>query len=100
MNMNEVAKMFNVKEQNKAMKNKEKAKEIIGKILKCNKCGGQMNWIENTNVCVCPNCTYTVVKKGKKDTTETCSVSRTLSDKSRKFLENNMKYITEESKEV
>lgn len=100
MNMKELASMFNVKEQDKSMKNKKKAKEIIGKILRCHKCGTQMRWIEDTNVCVCPNCTYTVEKKENgKSKKVTYSVTRTLSDKSRRFLENNTKYL-EESKEV
>lgn len=91
MNMKELASMFNIKEQDKSMKNKEKATEIIGKILRCHKCGSQMKWIEDTNVCVCPNCTYIVGKKEKDP--KTYSVTRTLSDKSRRFLENNKKYL-------
>lgn len=103
MDIKEVSKLFGVKEHDKSMKNKTKAKEIIDKILKCNKCGSQMKWIENTNVCVCPNCTYTYGKKNKKDkkdTTKTLSISRTLSDKSRRFLENNYNVVAKESKEV
>lgn len=101
MNIKEVATMFGVKEKNNAMRNKQKAKEIMGKILKCHKCGSQMNWIEGTNVCVCPTCTYSVKKKGKNETKEVFSVSKTLQEKSRKFLENNYQYITEkESTEV
>lgn len=97
MNINEVATMFGVGNRSKAMKNKEKAKEIIGKILRCPKCGNPMKWIEGTNVCVCSTCTYSV---GKKENKKTYSVSKTLQEKSRRFLENNIQYITVESAEV
>lgn len=98
MNMKEIATQFGVKEKDKSMKNKKKAVEIMGKILTCPKCKKTMKWIEGTNVCVCPSCTFTV---GKEKNKKTCSVSKTLQDRSRKFLENNYQYMTEtESKEV
>ncbi len=97
MNINEVATMFGVGNRSKAMKNKEMAKEIIGKILRCPKCGKHMKWIEGTNVCVCSTCTYSVDKEENK---KTYSVSKTLQEKSRKFLENNIQYIIVESAEV
>lgn len=98
MTIKEVATMFNVNvEKSRAMKNKKKAKEIVGKILECPKCKQPMNWIEGTNICACPTCTYTI---GKKDNKETFSVSKTLSDKSRRFLENNYSQIAKESTEV
>ena len=56
-----------------------------------------MNWVEGTNICACPTCTYTI---GKKENKETYSVSKTLSDKSRRFLENNYSQFAKESTEV
>lgn len=97
MNINEVATMFGIENRSKAMKNKEKAKEIIDKILKCPKCGKQMKWIEGTNVCVCSTCTYSIDEKENK---KSYSISKILQEKSRKFLENNIQYITVESAEV
>ena len=46
---------------------------------------------------ICPTCTYTI---GKKENKETYSVSKTLSDKSRRFLENNYSQFAKESTEV
>ena len=98
MTIKEVAKMFNVNtEKSRAMKNKRKAKEIMEKILLCPKCKQPMNWVEGTNICACPTCTYTI---GKKENKETYSVSKTLSDKSRRFLENNYSQFAKESTEV
>lgn len=101
MDMKEIATLFGVKERDASMKNKKKAVEIMEKILSCPKCKKPMKWIEGTNVCVCETCTYTV---GKKDNKKTFSVSKTIQDRSRKFLDNNYQYMltdtTEESKEV
>lgn len=96
MNMKEVAALFGVKEKSKAMNNKKKAVEIMGKMLICPNCKKPMRWIEGTNVCVCPDCTYTV---GKDSDKKTYSVSKTLQDRSRKFLENNYQYMIEENGE-
>ena len=94
MTIKEVAKMFNVNtEKSRAMK----AKEIMEKILMCPKCKQPMNWVEGTNICACPTCTYTI---GKKENKEIYSVSKTLSDKSRRFLENNYSQFAKESTEV
>lgn len=97
MNINEVATMFGIENRSKVMKNKEKAKEIIDKILKCPKCGKQMKWIGGTNVCVCSTCTYSIDEKENK---KSYSISKILQEKSRNFLENNIQYITVESAEV
>ncbi len=94
MNLKEVAAMYGIEEKDCAMKNKKKANEIMDKILKCHKCGGQMNWIEGTNICVCPTCTYSI---GKKENKETYSVSKMIQDRSKRFLENNYKNIDKES---
>lgn len=91
MNMKEVAALFGVKEKDRSMKNKEKAVEIMEKILACPKCKKTMRWIEGTNACVCPTCTFTV---GKEKNKRICSVSKTFQDRSRRFLENNYQYMT------
>ena len=90
MNMKEIPTLFGVEEKDKSMKNKTKAVEIMEKILRCPK---------GTNACVCHTCTFTV---GKEKNKRICSVSKTLQDRSRKFLENNYQYMTVglESKEV
>lgn len=99
MNMKEIATLFGVEEKDKSMKNKTKAVEIMEKILACPRCKKTMKWIEGTNACVCHTCTFTV---GKEKNKRICSVSKTLQDRSRKFLENNYQYMTVglESKEV
>lgn len=99
MNMKEIAALFGVKEKDRSMKNKEKAVEIMEKILACPKCKKTMKWIEGTNACVCPTCTFTV---GKEKNKRICSVSKTFQDRSRRFLENNYQYMTGEveNKEV
>ena len=67
MTIKEVAKMFNVNtEKSRAMKNKRAKKEIMEKILMCPKCKQPMNWVEGTNICACPTCTYTIGKKENK----------------------------------
>ena len=100
MTMKEIATLFGVKEKDASMKNKKKAIEIMEKILRCPKCKKSMKWIEGTNVCVCPSCTYSL---GKNEGKKTFSVSKTIQDRSCKFLENNYHYMpieTEGSKEV
>ena len=101
MTIKELASMYNVNVKNKGMKNKNKAKEMIEKFLKCPKCKKTMTWIDGTNVCTCPICTYTVSKKvNKKEVQETYSVYKTISEKSRIFLENNYLQFAKESTEV
>lgn len=98
MNIKEVAAMYGITESTKGMKNKEKAKEIIGNILLHKKCGNQMNWIKDTNICICPKCEYRVKHKskdGKKEITRTYNVTRILSPRSVKFLADNYDSIEE-----
>jgi len=90
MDMKEIATLFGVKERDASMKNKKKAVEIMEKILSCPKCKKPMRWIEGTNVCICDTCTYSV---GKNDNKKTFSVSKTIQDRSCKFLENNYQYM-------
>lgn len=96
MTISEIATLFGIKETEKSMKNKAKAKDILAKILKCHKCGDNMKWIEGTNVCVCEKCTYTV---GKDEHKQTFSVSKNIPERSRRFLENNYSLLFEEDKE-
>lgn len=95
MTQKELAKMYGIKERKVGIKDKAKAKEIVDKILKCHKCGSRMEWIIDTNQCVCPNCTYAV---GKKESKQLLSISRTLNDKNIKFLENNYAAVLEYEK--
>lgn len=99
MNMKEIATLFGVKERGRSMNNPKKAIETMENILRCPKCKKTMKWIEGTNVCVCQSCTYTIGKKGLK---ETFNVFKTIQNRSRKFLENNYHYMksVKESKEV
>jgi len=86
MTQKELAKMYGIKTRKVGLKNKEKAKEIVDKILKCHKCGKRMTWIKDTNQCVCQNCIYSI---GKKENKQIMSISRSLNDKNLKFLESN-----------
>lgn len=97
MTITEFAKIYGSENVDKSMKNKNKAKEIAEKILTCPKCGKQMDWIKNTNICVCPTCVYTI---GKNENKKVYSITKTLPDRSYKFLENNYDSITKESTEV
>lgn len=97
MNMKEIAALYGIKEVDKSMKNKTKAKDIVEKILKCPKCGKPMHWVKDTNVCVCQTCTYTV---GKKENKKTYSITKPLSNRDYKFLVNNYDSINTESTEV
>lgn len=90
-------KKQNYKEKDRTMKNKKKANEILDKILMCPRCKKRMRWIENTNIIVCDNCTYSTTHKEKdKEVKKDYSVSRTLNDKNKKFLEINY-HLTKES---
>ena len=86
MTQKELAEMYGIKQRKGGLKDKRKATDIVCKILKCHKCGGVMRWIEDTNQCVCEKCTYSI---GKNDDRHTLSVTKSISDKSRKFLEDN-----------
>lgn len=86
MTQKELAEMYGIKPHKGGLKDKRKATEIVKKILTCHKCGGTMRWIENTNQCVCDNCTYSV---GKSEKRHSLSVTKSISDKNRKFLEDN-----------
>lgn len=90
MNIKEVAKMFGVTEKEKSMKNKDKAIEIMERTLACPKCKKTMRWVTGTNVAVCNTCTYVT---GKEKNKKILSVSKTLNERNRKFLENNYHYI-------
>ncbi len=101
MTINEVAKMYNVNIRNKEMKNKNKAKEIVEKILECPKCKNTMKWLDNTNVCICPTCTSSISnKKNKNDSKAIYNVYKILSEKNLKFLDNNYLQVAIESTEV
>ena len=91
MTQKELAEMYGIKPRKTGLKDKRKAKDIVGKILKCHKCGGIMTWIKDTNQCVCPNCTYSI---GKSENKQTLSVTKSVSDKSRKFLEDNYEAVS------
>lgn len=86
MTQNELAEMYGIKPKKDGLKNKNKAKEIVGKIAKCPKCGELMKWIEGTNVCVCETCVKLI---GSGDSAYKISLTKEISDKSRKFLESN-----------
>lgn len=91
MTIKEVAKLFGIKEKNGALRNKKKAVDIMGKILRCPKCGKPMKWIEGTNICSCQDCVNTV---GKGDQKRTFPMYKTINDRrSRRFLENNYQYM-------
>lgn len=90
MNMTEFREKYATKKPNHLMKDKKKAIDIIQKILKCHKCGETMNWVEGTNICVCPKC---VRANGD------MSVFKVISDKSHNFLEYNSAYVEEIKKE-
>lgn len=95
MDLKELAEMYNVKPRKVGLRDKKKATEICTKILKCHKCGKSMDWVENTNICVCPTCTYQI---GKKDNKQTFSVHKTISDKSKKFLSENYQTFLKNNK--
>lgn len=86
MTQKELAEMYGIKPHKTGLKDKKKAKDIVCKILKCHKCGGTMKWITDTNQCVCPTCSYSIVENENK---QSLCVTKSISNKSRKFLEDN-----------
>ena len=86
MTQKELAEMYGIKPRRVGLRDKKKAIEICTKILKCHKCGESMHWVEGTNICVCPTCTYST---GKKESKKVFSVYKTISEKSKKFLTEN-----------
>lgn len=95
MTQKELAEMFGIKPRKVGLRDKKKAIEICTKILKCHKCGESMHWVEGSNVCVCPTCTYSV---GKKENKQVFSVYKTISEKSKKFLTENYDTFIKASK--
>lgn len=90
MEFNEWKKTVNKK--NKAMRNKKKATEIVNKITTCPKCRQPMQWVRDTNICVCPTCTYVI---GKDEEKETFEFTKTLTDRNIKFLQENYDAVKE-----
>ena len=81
-----------VNKKKSGMKNKKKATEIVNKITTCPKCKQPMKWIADTNICVCPTCTYVI---GKDENKEEYSFTKTLNDRNIKFLRDNYDAVKE-----
>ncbi len=85
MDFNEWKKSLGTTERN-GLKDKNKAKQIIEKILLCPRCKKTMTWVENTNIVVCPNCTY---KVGSGENEHVFNQTKTLNNDNVTFLRRN-----------